>query len=220
MPPTPPQPNHRRHHRPARSRIAAVALATVLASVAIAACSPDADVQRADETSGAADEAVTPTQVVDGVTLPVEICAMLPDDTDSLDFTGAQFSAVPNGVQTGLALAYAVAFPYYVGIWARARHESWLIVGVSGGMRELQADLDAQFPGARVLAINVDWNEQQLGNLSGEVQAALAEADGAAVVSWSAAVGRVIVDLTNVDDDIAEALEPYAEMPVCVNLPG
>ena len=143
-------------------------------------------------------------------------CASLPDQTDSLDFGGPQFAATSNGVLTGQALSYALAWPYYVTTWSRAEHESWIIVGVSGGMAELQNELDLNFPGARVLAMNIAWNEQQLADLAGQVQQVVSEVDSEAVVDWSIASGRVSVGVTKVSDELWDQVNRFTGLPVCV----
>src|SRR5689334_8726495 len=116
---------------PARRKLGLPLLALALATP-LTACfgSGDDDV---DVATGAAGEPVGTTPDGSGLAY----CASLPDQTDSLDFGGPQFSPVPNGLATGQALTYAVQWPYYVSVWPRASQESWIIVGVSGGMAEL-----------------------------------------------------------------------------------
>jgi hypothetical protein len=143
-------------------------------------------------------------------------CAALPDQTDSLDFGGPQFSPTPNGLVSGQALAFALTWPYYVATWPRSEQQSWIIVGVSGGMFELQTELDTRFPGARVLAMNVAWSEQQLADLAVQVQESVSQVDSSAVVDWSIASGRVSVGVTEVSDDLWEQVNRFTGLPVCV----
>lgn len=187
--------------------------ALLLASIPIAGCVGSGDDDDPDGSAGV-------TQVAPEGTTPggsgLLYCDALPDQTDSLDFAGVQFSPVPNGLVTGQALAYALQWPYYVTVWPRATDSSWIIVGVSGGMFELQTELDANWPGARVLAMNITWNEQQLASLADQVRAAVPDA----TVEWSIATGRVSVSPSNADDDFFDALAAFAGSPVCVDAPA
>ena len=199
-------------------RVLAVAPAAIVVSALLVACSgSDSGSDGDDDRSGAA-------QLAPAVTTPggasFAYCDDLPDQTDSLDFGGVQFSATPNGLITGQALAHALTWPYYVATWPRAEHESWIIVGVSGGMFELQAELDALYPGARVLAMNVALDEQQLASLADEVRRTVTADDPEAVIDWSIATGRIAVTPTDTGDDLSAALEAFAGYPVCVEAPS
>jgi hypothetical protein len=197
-------------------RVLAGASAVLMFSVLLVACSGSDSGSDGDDRSGAA-------EVAPAVTTPTgssfAYCQDLPDQTDSLDFAGVQFSATPNGLVTGQALAYALTWPYYVTTWPRAEHESWIIVGVSGGMFELQAELDTLYPGARVLAMNVAFNEQQLASLADGVRRAVTHVDPEAVIDWSIATGRISVTPTDTSGDLSGALEAFAGYPVCVEAP-
>jgi hypothetical protein len=189
----------------------------LMLSAALVACSGcDSGSDGDDRSTGVA--VVVPTVTTpDGSSL--SYCDALPDQTDSLNFGGVQFSPTPNGVVTGQALAYALSWPYYVTTWARAEHESWIIVGVSGGMAELQAQLDTLYPGARVLAMNISFSEQQLAVLADQVRVAVTQVDPEAVIEWSIATGRISVTPSATSDDLWEALEVLAGYPVCVEAP-
>jgi hypothetical protein len=196
-----------RHVRPI-----AIAIAGALA---ISACSPGSDVKRGDSDNTLAPRVTLPADV----DLPVPLCSEVPDPADSLDFVNtAQFSASANGLLTGSALATALAWPYYVGAWPRDRQGTWIIVGVTGGMVELQTELDRQFPGARVLAMNVQWTEPQLTSIASELEQALADIDGASLVTWSVQTGMVDVRLASITDQHLALLEGFVEKPVCVTV--
>jgi hypothetical protein len=193
-----------------RHRRLAVPLSLALLAVPLAGCvgDDDADEQRSDVAEGPPPTAPGDVEIV--------YCDALPDQTDSLNFGGVQAAPVPNGLLTGQALAYAVQWPYFVSVWPRATQESWIIVGVSGGMNELQAELDLNWPGARVLAMNIEWNEQQLASLADQVRVAVSVVDPQVAVDWSMATGRVAVTPSATDDDFWDAISPFAGSPVCV----
>ncbi len=144
----------------------------------------------------------------------VPSCADVPDNTDSLDFSGAQYSEFPDRAQTAAAIDFAITRGQYLATWTRDRHETWTIVGVTSEMAELQAELDAAYPRARVLFMNIEWTPETLSTLADDVARTLGI--DRSLVSWSIATGRVAVDADAVDDAGVELLQSYASLPVCV----
>jgi len=215
---------------PMRTMIA-IASATVLA-IGMTGCDSEQDAassgasssESASSSASASEHNSAPVTDVASTSnrppLPIAWCDELPDLTDSLDFAGPQYSEFINGYVSGQALAYALQFPFYVGVWPRTNHESWLIVGVSGGMQELQTELDVQFPGARVLAMNVTWDPYSLSVLSDSVAAAVQTVVPDATVDWSVATGLVAVELAadDVTDQLVTTLGQFSDASVCAQL--
>jgi hypothetical protein len=138
-------------------------------------------------------------------------CWEIPDNTDSLDFSGAQYSEFPSSVATAWALNYMMTRGQYITAWTRDVGETWTIVGVTSDMVELQAELDALYPRSRVLVVNLEWTPERLAGLAEQVRA-LVGSDGD--VDWSIATGYVEVTLATGTD--TTALEQFASQPVCL----
>lgn len=146
----------------------------------------------------------------------VPLCDELPDPADSLDWSGVQRTDAPLPVQTRDALLLALDFPYVVDYWGgTGDREGWIVIGVSGGAVELQAMIDL-YPGARVLAMPLDWSPGELYSLAAEVDAATAELGvDPAVVSISRGVVRV--QLGTVTEERAAVLDGFADRRVCLD---
>jgi hypothetical protein len=192
---------------------------TLLAVVLIGAgCSSSGD--EAAPTTALTDTAAASATEAAGATTPaladspLPLCSKIPDNTDSLDFSGAQYSDFPDQVATVAAIDFAITRGQYVAAWSRDRHETWTIVGVTSEMTELQAELDAMFPRARVLFMNVDWTPEDLAQLAGDVAVTLGLDRSA--VSWSIASGYVTLDASALGADSAGVLQSYAGLPVCI----
>jgi hypothetical protein len=144
-------------------------------------------------------------------------CDDVPDPADSLDWAGAQRTDFPNPLVTREALLVAFAFPYTVDVWgATGVHEGWFVIGVSGGAVELQAELDATYPGARVIVMPIDWTPFDLSNLAIEVQDATAGLQPPPEITPSTSRGQVRVDLGTVTPERLAPLTSFADRRVCV----
>ena len=152
-----------------------------------------------------------PAPVGEGFAGPLANCDEIPDNTDSLDFSGAQYSEFPNSVATAWALNYMMTRGQYITAWTRDVGETWTIVGVASDMVELQAELDALYPRSRVLVVNLEWTPERLAGLAQQVRTLLGDA---AEVSWSIATGYV--EVTLVDAAGAAALDAFAGQPLCL----
>lgn len=196
-------------------RRSAVLLVPVL--LAIGGCSGD------DEpATRVTDPTLTPTVPVTAPARPVDLalplCAELPDPADSLDWTGVQWSDFPDPAVTRGALALALEFPYVVAWWGGTdQREGWIVIGVDGGAVELQTMLDTDFPGARVLAMPLDWTLIELRDLAARVDDATLELALPAPATVSMSRGLVRVDLGQITDEGASALESFAGERVCID---
>lgn len=144
-------------------------------------------------------------------------CDELPDPADSLDWSGIQRTDAPLPAQTRDALILALDFPYVVDYWGgTGDREGWIVIGVSGGAVELQQLIDLYHPGARVLAMPLDWTAAELHALADEVDTATASLGlDPAVVSISRGVVRV--QLEAVTEERAALLDGFAERRVCLD---
>ena len=147
----------------------------------------------------------------------VPLCDDLPDPADSLDWSGIQRTDAPLPAQTRDALILALDFPYVVDYWGgTGDREGWIVIGVSGGAVELQQLIDLYHPGARVLAMPLDWTPGELEALADEVDAATAELGlEPAIVSISRGVVRV--QLGSITEERAAVLDGFAERRVCLD---
>ena len=147
----------------------------------------------------------------------VPLCDELPDPADSLDWSGVQRADFPDPLRTRGALLAAFEFPFTVDVWGgTGTREGWIVVGVAGGAVELQAILDSQHPGARVLAMPLDWTFTELSGLAVLTDAATADPSppGSSFVSMSRGVVRV--ELGEITAERVRVLSEFADDPVCI----
>jgi hypothetical protein len=150
--------------------------------------------------------------------LAVPLCADLPDPADSLDWSGAQHSDVAFPTRTRDALILALEFPYVADVWGgTGLREGWIVVGVTGGAVELQALLDGSYPGARVLAMPLDWTVTELEVLAGEVDLATDDLQLASPAIVSMSRGLVRVQLGTITAERAATLDAFADRRVCID---
>ena len=150
--------------------------------------------------------------------LAVPLCDDLPDPADSLDWSGAQYSDVAFPTRTRDALILALDFPYVADVWGGTGiREGWIVVGVTGGAVELQALVDGSYPGARVLAMPLDWTVTELEVLAGEVDVATDDLQLASPAIVSMSRGLVRVQLGTITAERAAPLDAFADRPVCID---
>lgn len=150
--------------------------------------------------------------------LAVPLCDDLPDPADSLDWSGAQFSDVAFPTRTRDALILALEFPYVADVWGGTGiREGWIVVGVTGGAVELQTLLDGSYPGARVLAMPLDWTVTELEVLAGEVDLATDDLQLASPAIVSMSRGLVRVQLGTITAERAATLDAFAGRRVCID---
>jgi hypothetical protein len=196
-----------------------------VAALVLAACSGGDDKASTPTTAGDVASGAPATQLpaatgAAATTTPQRLaglrsCWEIPDNTDSLDFSGAQYSEFPNSVATAWALNYMMTRGQYITAWTRDVGETWTIVGVSSDMVELQAELDALYPRSRVLVVNLEWTPERLAGLAEQLRAMLGDA---AEVNWSIATGYVEVTLSSGAE--VSGLDAFAGQPVCLSAVG
>jgi hypothetical protein len=195
----------------------------VAAVLGVASCSGDDDGDGGASGDASTDAAVTlpgesPVPDARPFELAVPLCDDLPDPADSLDWTGAQASEVAFPTRTRDALILALDFPYVADVWGGTGiREGWIVIGVTGGAVELQSLLDGSYPGARVLAMPLDWTVTELDVLAEEVDVATDDLQLASPAIVSMSIGQVRVQLGTVTEERAATLDAFAERRVCID---
>ena len=113
--------------------------------------------------------------------------------------------------------AWAQDKPGFQELWNDRDRNGWLGVGFTEGVEERQAELEAAFPGAGVVAVAVPHSAAELEALQARV---FDEARELGVVSTSASVPRgvVMVGIGVLDPDRVSALSQlFAGEPMCVD---
>lgn len=195
-----------------------VTIASLAALGSLVGCSgSDTDEGADDDTVATVIVATTGATPARAFEPAVPFCDELPDPADSLDWSGIQRTDAPLPAQTRDALILALDFPYVVDYWGgTGDREGWIVIGVSGGAVELQQLIDLYHPGARVLAMPLDWTAAELHALADEVDTATASLGlDPAVVSISRGVVRVQLD--TVTEERAALLDGFAERRVCLD---
>jgi len=112
--------------------------------------------------------------------------------------------------------AWAAARPGYEDIWIDRDHNGWISVGFSQDAATRQSELEAEFPGVGVVAVEVAATSAELEALRAEVEAAL---EG--LSNWglghSVPSGMVHVDVPVLDDETLARLAPLAGPTLCVS---
>lgn len=193
-------------------------LSSLAALVLVTGCSGDDDAAPSRISDATSDTTAPVTAAPRPFEMAVPLCADLPDPSDSLDWSGIQWAAAPDPLRARDALIASLNFPYVVEYWgATGVHEGWLVIGVSGGALELQELLDAKYPGARVLAMPLDWTFAELTDLANRVTDATIELALTKPVRVSMSIGQVRVDLDRITEERVRALDQFAGQRVCVD---
>lgn len=106
--------------------------------------------------------------------------------------------------------------PGFQSVWIDRDHNGWITLAFNRPVEEIQRDLEARFPDAGVVAVEVEWEMDHLWRLQSRVLEALQETGLAAAVSASATSGYVEVNFGILDDTAASVLEPLTGEPICV----
>ncbi len=113
--------------------------------------------------------------------------------------------------------AWASGQPGYQEIWVDRDHLGWITVAFNEGAAERQADLQREFPGVGVVAVEVDWTTAELEALQRRVVDEL----GTFLDSYSAGIptpkGVVSIGLPVLsEENVAEVERRFAGERVCV----
>jgi hypothetical protein len=123
---------------------------------------------------------------------------------------------VANEQPTEEVRAWAMTRPGYQDIWIDLDHNGWISVGFSEDAATRQAELETEFPGVGVVAVEVTATDSELQALRDEVEAALQ-----GLSSWglghSVARGMVEVSVPVLDEETLARLAPLAGPRLCVS---
>ncbi len=112
--------------------------------------------------------------------------------------------------------AWALAQPGFEDIWIDRDRNGWISVGFSESAAARQAELEAEFPGVGVVAVEVTAADRELQALRGQVEEALQ-----GLSSWGVGYGvhrgLVEVSVPVLDEDTLARLAPLAGPMLCVS---
>ncbi len=112
--------------------------------------------------------------------------------------------------------AWAVGQPGFEDIWVDRAHNGWISVGFSDDAAARQAELEAEFPGVGVVAVQVTATDRELQALRDQVEDALGGSS-----SWGVGHGvhrgMVEVSVSVLDQDTLVRLAPLAGPMLCVS---
>ena len=123
---------------------------------------------------------------------------------------------VANEQPTDEVRAWALGQPGYEDIWIDRDNNGWIAVGFSQDAAVRQSELEAAFPDAGVVAVQVPVTQAELQALRADVEATL---DG--LQSWgsshSVPLGLVEISVPVLDEETLARFAPFAGMPLCVD---
>ncbi len=111
--------------------------------------------------------------------------------------------------------SWAATRPGYQDIWLDPDHNGWISLGFSENASARQAELEAEFPGVGVVAVEVPATDAELQAIRNDAEAALQ-----GLSSWglghSVAQGMVEVTVPVLDEETLSRLAPLASPMLCV----
>lgn len=122
---------------------------------------------------------------------------------------------VGNEVPIDEVRAWAVEQPGYEEIWIDRDHRGWIAVGFLTDAAERQAELEAEFPGVGVVAVEVEHGQAELDELQRTVFAVMQENGIDPNGSASVPSGHVSAYVGVLDEATLEPLAEFAGRPVC-----
>jgi len=111
--------------------------------------------------------------------------------------------------------AWAVDQPGYGDIWVDRDHRGWIAVGFRSDAAERQTELEAEFPGVGVVAVQVEHGQDELSELQRDVFAVMQANGMDPNGSASVPSGQVSVYVGVLDETTLEPLAEFAGRPVC-----
>jgi hypothetical protein len=125
---------------------------------------------------------------------------------------------VANEMPTEEVKAWAQTKPGFEEIWIDRDHGGWITVAFSTDAAARQAELATRFPGVGVVAVEVDWDIEQLRGLQQRVAEELSGKLGNMSVGVDILRGRVDIGLGVLTPERIEAVRSrFAGEPVCVS---
>jgi hypothetical protein len=111
--------------------------------------------------------------------------------------------------------AWAVDQPGYEDIWIDRENRGWIAVGFRSDAAERQTELEAQFPGVGVVAVQIEYGRDELDELLREVFAVMRANGLSPSGGASVPTGQVSVYVGVLDEATLEPLAEFADRPVC-----
>lgn len=112
---------------------------------------------------------------------------------------------------------WASQYPDYVDLWIDREHNGWVTVAFTGNVAERQAEIDTEFPDDGVVAVGIDWTEDDLLDLQTRVHE---ELEGVVDVqgSWTDMIrGRVGIQVPVLSEENLDAIaERFPDARLCV----
>jgi hypothetical protein len=111
--------------------------------------------------------------------------------------------------------AWAADQPGYEDIWIDRDHRGWIAVGFRSDAAERQSELEAEFPGVGVVAVQVEHGQDELVELQRDVFAVMQANGMDPNGSVSVPSGQVSAYVGVLDETTLEPLAEFAGRPVC-----
>lgn len=111
--------------------------------------------------------------------------------------------------------AWAVDQPGYEDIWVDRNHRGWIAVGFRSDAAERQTELEAEFPGVGVVAVQVEHGQDELVELQREVFAVMQANGMDPNGSVRVPSGQVSAYVGVLDETTLEPLAEFAGRPLC-----
>lgn len=125
---------------------------------------------------------------------------------------------VGNEMPTEEVRRWASQYPDFVDIWIDREHNGWVAAGFTGDVAERQVEIEAEFPGDGVVAVQLGWTEFELADLQTRV---VDELDGVVEVLGSSidvlrGYVRVSIDVLS-QENLAAIGDRFAGERICVD---
>jgi hypothetical protein len=111
--------------------------------------------------------------------------------------------------------AWAVDQPGYEDIWIDRDHRGWIAVGFRSDTAQRQTELEAEFPGVGVVAVQIEHGQDELEQLLREVFAVMQANGMDRNGGVSVPSGQVSVFVGVLDEATLEPFAEFAGRPVC-----
>ena len=148
-------------------------------------------------------------------------CDDIPDIEAPSDWYRDEPVYVGNEQPTSAVKAWAEGRPGYQEIWGDRDHFGWITVGFTGDVAARQAELETEFPGIGVVAVEVPTSLKELNALHRRAGRLLTDAgvpyggSGTYLANW--VVG---LDVNAADQRLESAMAPVAGERICLNDTG
>jgi hypothetical protein len=168
-----------------------------------------------------ADPAPDPSDTADGIVVApggvgIPLCQDVPTIAAPAEAYRDEPIYVGNEMPVEAVREWAARQPGYVDIWIDRDHNGWVTVAFSQDAAARQADLEREFPGVGVVAVQVEWTGAELEAIQRRVFEALPPgvADGSGTLVMQGVVSINVGVLT--PERVAAVEAAFAGQPVCL----